>query len=193
MNSDISSRIRASSESKRNSASARANSVLPTPVGPRKMKDPIGRRGSFNPARPRRTAWDTATMASCWPITRLWRSSSMRSRRAVSSSTRRLTATPGVFVYVVDRLIRQRPVGDVAVAQDGRRLDGLVVDRDPVVLLVKALHAVQDVDGLGQRRLVDEHRLEPALERRVLLDVLAVLVESCGADALDLAPREDGL
>src|SRR5712664_1228445 len=31
------------SSSKRNSASARANSVLPTPVGPRKINEPMGR------------------------------------------------------------------------------------------------------------------------------------------------------
>ena len=39
-----------------NSASALASSVLPTPVGPRKMNEPIGRLGSFSPARARRTA-----------------------------------------------------------------------------------------------------------------------------------------
>src|SRR6202011_929664 len=44
--------------------------------------------------------------------------------------------------------------------------------------------------GLDQRRLVDEHRLEAALERRVLLDVLAVLVERGGADALDFTTRQ---
>jgi hypothetical protein len=38
------------------SANARASSVLPTPVGPKKMKLPIGRLGSFRPARARRTA-----------------------------------------------------------------------------------------------------------------------------------------
>src|SRR5438445_225965 len=38
--SDMSSRISACSSSNRNSARARASSVLPTPVGPRKMKDP---------------------------------------------------------------------------------------------------------------------------------------------------------
>ena len=35
-------RIKARSSSKRNSASARANSVLPTPVGPKKMNEPMG-------------------------------------------------------------------------------------------------------------------------------------------------------
>ena len=37
------------SSSNRNSASARASSVLPTPVGPRKMNEPIGRLGSCRP------------------------------------------------------------------------------------------------------------------------------------------------
>src|SRR4030081_268735 len=41
----MSSRISARSSSKRNSARARASSVLPTPVGPRKMKEPTGRVG----------------------------------------------------------------------------------------------------------------------------------------------------
>ena len=45
MYSDISSRIMARSSSNKNSARARANSVLPTPVGPRKMNEPMGRFG----------------------------------------------------------------------------------------------------------------------------------------------------
>src|SRR4026209_2536692 len=49
-------RIIACPSSKRNSASARASSVLPTPVGPMKMKLPSGRLGSWRPARARRTA-----------------------------------------------------------------------------------------------------------------------------------------
>ena len=53
-----------------NSASARASSVLPTPVGPRKRKLPIGRSGSLSPARERRRALETAATASSWPTTR---------------------------------------------------------------------------------------------------------------------------
>ena len=66
----MSMRIIAFSSSNRNSASARAVSVLPTPVGPRKMNEPMGRFGSCNPLRERRTALDTALMASFWPMTR---------------------------------------------------------------------------------------------------------------------------
>jgi hypothetical protein len=39
-------------------------SVLPTPDGPAKMNEPDGRFGSFNPARVRRIARDTAATAS---------------------------------------------------------------------------------------------------------------------------------
>src|SRR6202035_3916425 len=53
MYSDMSMRSRARSSSKRNSARARASSVLPTPVGPRKMNEPMGRLGSLSPARER--------------------------------------------------------------------------------------------------------------------------------------------
>ena len=43
------------------------------------------------------------------------------------------------------------------------------------------------------RRLVDQHLLEAALERGVLLDVLAVFVERGRADAVQLAARQRGL
>src|SRR5712692_7672623 len=64
MYSDMSSRTMARSSSNKNSASARAVSVLPTPVGPRNMNEPTGRCGSCKPARARRTALATASRAS---------------------------------------------------------------------------------------------------------------------------------
>ena len=67
----MSMRTIAFSSSNRNSASARASSVLPTPVGPRKMNEPIGRFGSCKPARARRTAFDTAVIACFCPMTRV--------------------------------------------------------------------------------------------------------------------------
>src|SRR6202035_5452210 len=53
MYSDMSTRISAFSSPKRYSARVRASSVLPTPVGPRKMNEPTGRRLSLRPARDR--------------------------------------------------------------------------------------------------------------------------------------------
>ena len=60
MNSLMSMRTMAFSSSNSTSASALHSSVLPTPVGPRKMNEPIGRFGSCKPLRLRRTALATA-------------------------------------------------------------------------------------------------------------------------------------
>ena len=60
MYSDMSMRTIARSSSNRKSASVRASSVLPTPVGPRNRNEPIGRFGSDSPARDRRIALATA-------------------------------------------------------------------------------------------------------------------------------------
>ena len=59
--------------------------------------------------------------------------------------------------------------------------------------LVAFLQSAQDGDRVLDVGLVDEHLLEPPLQRGVLLDVLAVLVERRRADAVQLAPREGGL
>ena len=77
----------AASSSNRNSASARAVSVLPTPVGPRKINDPIGRFGSLSPARDRRIAFATALSASSCPTTRSRRRSSICTSFCISPSS----------------------------------------------------------------------------------------------------------
>ena len=62
-----------------------------------------------------------------------------------------------------------------------------------MVRLVALLEAAQDPDRVGHRRLADEDGLEPPLERRVLLDVRAVLVERRRADRAQLAAGEHRL
>ena len=52
------------------------------------------------------------------------------------------------------------------------------------------LDAAQDADRVLDRRLAHEHRLEPPRQGRVLLDVLAVLVQRGGADAMQRAARQ---
>ena len=69
--SDMSTRIMASSRPNNTSARALESSVLPTPVGPRNKKDPMGRLGSCKPTRPLRTAFATAVTASSCAMTRL--------------------------------------------------------------------------------------------------------------------------
>ena len=97
------------------------------------------------------------------------------------------------LVDEVDRLVRQEPVGDVALAERRRRDERRIRDPDAVVDLVALAQAAQDRDRLLDRRLVDEDRLEAALEGGVLLDVLAVLVERRRADRVELAAGEHRL
>ena len=81
-----------------NSASVWARKVLPTPVGPRKMNEPIGRRGSLRSARERRSALQMAMTASSWPMT-LPLQFALPSRAASGSSacSMRLSGTPVHF------------------------------------------------------------------------------------------------
>ena len=97
------------------------------------------------------------------------------------------------LVDEVDRLVGQEAIGDVAVRQHGRGDERRVLDLDAVVDLVALAQAAQDADRVLDGRLVDHHRLEAPLERRVLLDVLPVLVERRRADRVQLAAREHRL
>ena len=97
------------------------------------------------------------------------------------------------LVDEVDRLVGEEAVGDVPVGEHGRGDERRVADLDAVVRLVALLQAAQDRDRVGDRRLADEDRLEATLERRVLLDVLAVLVERRRADRAQLTAREHRL
>src|SRR3712207_3919204 len=94
-----------------------------------------------------------------------------------------LDAQPArALVDEVDRLVGQEAVGDVAVRQRRRGDERGVLDLDVVVLLVARLERAQHGDRRLDRRLADRHGLEAALQRGVLLDVLAVLVERGRAD-----------
>ena len=97
------------------------------------------------------------------------------------------------LVQHVDRLVRQAAAGDVAVAHLDGRQQRLVLDLDAVVRLVAVAQALEDLDGVFLARRVHRDRLEPPGQGGVLLDVLAVLVEGGGADALDLAAAQGGL
>ncbi len=59
-----------------------------------------------------------------------------------------------------------------------------------MVLFVFVLEAAQDRNGILDGGLGDEDRLEPARQRRILFDVLAILVQRGRADAMQLAARQ---
>ena len=97
------------------------------------------------------------------------------------------TGAGGGLVDHVDRLVGQLAIGDVAVGQRHRGVDGLLGDLDSVMGLVLVAQALDDLDRLRHGGRLDDDRLEAALEGAILLDVLAVLVQRGGADRLDLA------
>ena len=99
----------------------------------------------------------------------------------------------GGLVDQVDRLVGEEAVGDVAVREHRGGDQRRVGDAHAVVGLVGLLEPAQDRDRVLDRRLADVDRLEAPLERRVLLDVLLVLVERGGADRAQLAAGEHRL
>ena len=94
------------------------------------------------------------------------------------------------LVDQVDRLVGQEPVGDVAVGKRGSGNQRAVGDAHAVMQLVLLLDAAQDRDGILDRRLAHEHRLEAPRQRRVLLDMLAVFIQRRRTDAVQGATRE---
>ena len=98
----------------------------------------------------------------------------------------------GCLVEQVDGLVRQEPVGEVAVRERGGGHEGVVGQAHPVVDLVALLEPPQDPDGVADAGFLDGHGLEPTLERRVLLDV-AVLGQCGRTDHAQRTTREQWL
>ena len=99
----------------------------------------------------------------------------------------------GRLVDEVDRLVGQLAAADVAVGEHRRGHERGVGDLHAVVRLVLLLQPAQDRDGVLDARLADEDLLEAALERGVLLDPLAVLVQRGRTDQVQLAAGEHRL
>ena len=97
------------------------------------------------------------------------------------------------LVNQVDRLIGQLSPRDVAIRQGGGRDERTIGDRHLVVSLVLGGDTAQDRDGILDRGLTDEHLLEATLERRILFDVLAILIEGRRSNHAQLATGEHGL
>ena len=96
----------------------------------------------------------------------------------------------GGFVDQVDRLVRQKAVGDVAVRKRGRGQNRGVLDAHAVVHFVALFQAAQNRNRVFHGRLVDQHRLEAAFERRIFLDVFFVFVQRGCADGAQFAARQ---
>ena len=97
------------------------------------------------------------------------------------------------LINQINRLVRQKPVGQIPARELDRRGHRLVRDADAVVPLKPRAKAAQDLNRLLFCRLAHEDLPEPPLQRRVLFDVLAVLLERRRADNLHLAAAKGRL
>ena len=91
------------------------------------------------------------------------------------------------FVEGIDGLVRQQPVAHIAFGECDAGVEGLVGILHQVVVLILLLDVLQDGEGLLGGGGLHQYLLEAAFEGAVLFDVLAVLVEGGGSDALDFA------
>src|SRR5262249_48731522 len=109
----------------------------------------------------------------------------------VGGSGHGLEADAGArLVDDVNGLVGQAASRDVAVGQLDGGLQRLVLDLDAVMGLVAVAQPTQDLDRLALGGGIDDDLLEASFQGPVLLDVLAVLVQGGGADALDLTARQ---
>ena len=97
------------------------------------------------------------------------------------------------LVDQVDGLIRQIAVRDIALGQQHRLAQHPLRDGHTVELLIVVGNALQYLQRILYIGFADGNGLEAALQRRVLFDVLTVLVERGGTDNLYLAPAKGRL
>src|ERR1035437_7770707 len=90
------------------------------------------------------------------------------------------------FIEYVDGFIGKESVGDITIGKLYGKLDRFLSIMHTVVLLVFLLDVVEDRDRLIDGRWINNDLLESSVERTILLDVLAVFIKRCGADALNV-------
>ena len=97
------------------------------------------------------------------------------------------------FIHQVDGLIRQEPVGDVAVGEGGGGDQGIVLDLDAMEDFIPLLQTAQDSDGIFHGRLGYHDGLETTFQGGILLDILTVLVQGGGTDTMELTTGQHRL
>ena len=89
------------------------------------------------------------------------------------------------FVDHVDRFVRQASSGDVAAGKIDRGRNGVVGDLDAMVFFVTFAKSFEDRDRFLIGSRLDHDLLESTRQRVVFFDVLSILVQRRGTDALD--------
>src|SRR4029077_19478697 len=88
------------------------------------------------------------------------------------------------LVHHVNRFVRQKSSGDVALGKFHRRFERFIGQLRLVMRFVFRPQSFQNLDRLVNRRRIHFHGLESSLQGRVFLDVLAIFVQGGGAHTL---------
>src|ERR1700674_4648685 len=99
----------------------------------------------------------------------------------------------GCLVYQVDRLVRQETICNVATGQNGGGNEGAILDAHSMMHFVTLLETAENTNRVLNRGLLDHDRLEASLKGGILLNMLAVLVQGGGTDAVQFAARQHRL
>ena len=94
------------------------------------------------------------------------------------------------LIHQINRLIRQEPIRNIPMAQLRRRHNRRVLDPHLVVRLIPLPQPAQNRNRVLDIRLAHIHNLEPPLQRRILLDVLPILIQRGRANRAQLSPRQ---
>ena len=97
------------------------------------------------------------------------------------------------FIHQVNGFIRQKTIGDIAVAQGGGGDQCGILNFNAVEHFIALFQATQNADGILHGGLVYLHRLETTLQSGVFFDILAIFVQRGGADAVQFAAGQHGL
>ena len=90
-------------------------------------------------------------------------------------------------------LVREKSIRNVPLRHRRRRYEGCIADSDPMVRLEPLPKSAEDAHRVRNGGFLHRDRLEPPLERRILFNMLAVLVQGRRANAMQRTPREKGL
>ncbi len=99
----------------------------------------------------------------------------------------------GRLVNQVNRLVGQKPVGDVATREIDRRHNRPVGDVDAVMRFVLRLQAAQDSDGVLGVRLLHVNRLEATGQGLVAFHIFLIFFERRGANRPEFTARQSRL
>ena len=94
------------------------------------------------------------------------------------------------FVHDIDGLIRQETASNISIGKPNGCFQRLVGKLGFVMSLVLRAQAFQNLNRFFDGWRFDLDCLESAFERCIFFDVLAVLIEGGGSNALQFAPAE---